>query len=171
MYVGLLLYYILVISIPFDYCTDYYLKIGGTNSASCTTYSNPCGTLDYIMQTLINNTKENHTVYIDTGTHNYTIISSTYLYDSNFYPLVNVIFTLTPYISSSSSFSSSNIDTYPVILTNTSSSSGTSPFVLSANISSSFHYLKFLIGKNSYNGRYFIYGFCFYLFFIYIYIL
>jgi hypothetical protein len=77
MYVKALLYYIVVISIPFDYCTDYYLKIGGTDSASCTSYSDACGTLDYIMTTtdMVNNTKGNHTVYIDTGTHNYTIIS------------------------------------------------------------------------------------------------
>jgi hypothetical protein len=34
MEIVLLLCYIMFISIPFDYCTDYYLKIGGTDSES-----------------------------------------------------------------------------------------------------------------------------------------
>jgi hypothetical protein len=121
--------------------------------------------MDYVMKTLINNTNETHTVYIDTGTHNYTLIGGG---GRNYF--LNVSFTLTPYLSSSSSFSSSNIDTYPVILTNISTDIY-SPFVLRADISSSFHYLKFLIGSNSNDSRYFIQSFCFYLFFIYIYIL
>jgi hypothetical protein len=117
---------------------------------------------------MVNYTNENHTVYIDTGTHNYSLISNERGY-SPFLPLMNVIFTLTPYLSSSS-FSSSDIDTYPVILTNTSSNHVFSAFFLYANISSSFHYLKFLIGNASYPVRYFIESFCFYLFFIYIYL-
>jgi hypothetical protein len=78
-----------------------------------------------------------------------------------------MVFTLRTYISSS--FSSSDIDTYPVILTNKSTDLF-SHFLLYANISFSFHFLKFLIGNNSNYERYFIYSFCFYLFFIYIYI-
>jgi hypothetical protein len=171
MYVRVLLNFIVLISLPFDYCTDYYLKIGGTDSTSCTSYSNACGTLDYIITPLLNNTNGIHNVYIDTDTHNIALVSYVSVDSTSgpFLPLINVIFTLTPYLSSSS-FSSSDVDTYPVILTNKSTEQ-VSPFFLYANISSSFHYLKFLIGNNSNNERYFIMSFCFYLFFIYIYIL
>jgi hypothetical protein len=148
------------------------LKIGGTDSESCITYESACGTLDYIMLNkedneygMLNNTNGDHTVYIDTGIHNYTLISQYYPYFSPFLPLLNVVFTLRAYLSSSS-FSSSDINTYPVILTN-SSSNFNSPFFLFYDISSFFHYLKFLIGKASgTNGRFFIWSFCFYLFFI-----
>jgi hypothetical protein len=101
-------------------------------------------------------TNENHSVYIDSGTHNYTLIS----YYSVDYPFMNVIFTLRPYYSSSS-FSSSNIDTYPIILTNNSVVEDGCAFYLYDNISSSFYYLKFLIGSASDYGRFIIFSFNF----------
>jgi hypothetical protein len=93
MRISLLLYYVVFISIPFDYCTDYYLKTEGIDSISCITYSNACGTLDYLMKTLLTNIKGDHTVYIDTGTHNYTIISdiSDNCTSCPFLPIQNVI--------------------------------------------------------------------------------
>jgi hypothetical protein len=159
MHIILLFCYITIITVPFGYCIDYYLKIGGTDSTSCISYEAACGTLDYIMTPLLNNTNGDYTIYIDTDIHNYTLVDPVF---------GNVVFTLAPYIFPS--FSSSDIDTYPVILTNKSTGSS-SPFLLYDNISSSFHYLKFLIGNASYDYRYFIRSFCFYLFFIYIYIL
>jgi hypothetical protein len=118
--------------------TDYYLRRKETNkSLSYTEYTTPCGTLDYIISSLINDTNGNHAVYVHTGTHNYTLLNN----------IRNVIFSLTAY-DFSSSFSSSDMDTYPVILTNTSAGQ-LSPFYLSDNISSSFLYLKFLIGNGS----------------------
>jgi hypothetical protein len=64
------------------------LKIGGTDSESCTTYESACGTLEYIMKTIINNSKVDHAVNIDTDTHNYPIFGD----PSNYYD--NAIFTL-----------------------------------------------------------------------------
>jgi hypothetical protein len=113
------------------------LKTEGTNM-SCTSYTTACGDLDYVMITLINNTNGNHTVHIDTGTHNYTLVSDIDYSYFNFSGLENVVFTLTPYLSSSSSFSSSDINTYPIILTNKSTDIIYSPFFLYANISSFF---------------------------------
>jgi hypothetical protein len=95
----LILYYIVFISIPFDYCTDYYLKIGGTDSASCATYNDacsdsnsclsydiyPCATLDHIVLYKHNGSNGNHIVYIDVGIHNYTITS--YNYSSTTYSI------------------------------------------------------------------------------------
>jgi hypothetical protein len=76
MHIILLFCFITIISLRFGYCTDYYLKIGGIDSASCTTYNNPCATLDYVMfnkedneYEMLNNTNKNHTVYIDTGNY------------------------------------------------------------------------------------------------------
>jgi hypothetical protein len=154
----LLLYYILFIYISFYFCIDYYLKTEG-KSVTCTEYNNPCGDLDYVMKTLLNNTNGTHTVYIDTGTHSYTIISTYFS---------NVAFTLSPYISSS--FSSSDTSSYPIILTN-ESSMHTVLFPFYANISSSFHYLTFLIGNSSNEYRYFIMSFFFFFSFLFKHIL
>jgi hypothetical protein len=65
----------------------------------------------------VNNSNGNHTVYNDTGTHNYTIVSTS-LPNS----FINVAFTIKHY--ESFSFSASNIDIYPVILTNKSTDLG-----------------------------------------------
>jgi hypothetical protein len=151
------------ICVQFNSCTDFYLRTEGSN-ISCTSYTNPCGSLDYIMMTLINNSNNNHTIYIDSGIHNYSLLSfgeSGYI--NPFYPLINVIFTFIPYISSSF-FSSSDISTYPVILTNRSG--GVSPFLLYANTFSSFHCLIFLIGISSSSYRYVIWSFFFSILFL-----
>jgi hypothetical protein len=84
----------------------------------------------------VNTTDRTHTVYIDTGTHNYIIIN---------YEYMNIIFNLTAYESSFSSFSSSDISTYHVILSNISADTGIYPFYLHSNISASFHYLFFFL--------------------------
>jgi hypothetical protein len=157
------------IFILFNYCIDYYLNTTGTDSTTCNTYSSPCKTIDYVMKTNVNVSGRNSVVYIDHGTYNCSILGS-----GSVNSYFNVTFTLSAN-TSSSSFSSSDINTYPVILTNTSDSNY-SPFCLYSNISASFHYLMCIIGNYSSGNRYFIRSFsfvfvlfCFGFLFIYIY--
>jgi hypothetical protein len=116
--------------------------------------------INYVMvNDNVNSTDKTRTVYFDTGTHNYIIIN---------YEYMNKIFNLTAYKSSFSSFSSSNISTYPVILilSNISANTGIYPFYLHSNISASFHYLFFFLCSDSYLFTYLIHGFILFFFFI-----
>jgi hypothetical protein len=125
----------------------------------------PCNDIDYILKTYVNDTKKNTTVYVDSGMYNVSIVShSQLLINSPFYPFGNIIFILTGDISSSSSVKSNDISTYPIILSNSSVERGSDIFLFSSNISASFQYIKFVIGNNSYQSRYFIRSFLLFYF-------
>jgi hypothetical protein len=53
------------------------VKAEGSDSVPCLSYNNALQTLDMdnVLKTKVINTNEIHTIYIDPGTHNYTIIS------------------------------------------------------------------------------------------------
>jgi hypothetical protein len=150
-----------LIYLPFNLCTNYYLKIGGYDSGTCSSYSSACGSFNYIKDTFVNINNANSTVFIDSGVYTVDPLTSNSRYN-------NLTFNLTGNTTSfSSSFSSSDINTYPVIYTNQSDLSSIvlyCPFVLNDSVSSSFYYLKFLIGSNSHRYRYFIDSFFTFLF-------
>jgi hypothetical protein len=138
------------------------LKTGGIDTTSCISYSSACGTIDYVMKEIVNTTLKS-VVYIDSGTYNYTI---TALHDLPTDSYFNRIFNLIGYLSGPF-VNYSDINTYPVILCN-SSNGGNASFHLYANVNASFQYLKFIIGNNSYiNRRLIVSLFYFILFFFY----
>jgi hypothetical protein len=107
----------------------------------------------------------NSIVNVDGGIYNYTIVSLPAIFTS----YINCAFSITGYISSSSSSSvvADDIFSYPTILSNSSADSGNSVFSLYANINASFQYIKFFLGNNSYYCRFVIIGLYFFFIFFY----
>jgi hypothetical protein len=166
------------------HCIDYYLNKtnppnpNGKNCATNYNYDNsslshniPCTDVDYVMKILVNVTNRISAVYVDSGVYNYSILS--YIHSTPlFFGYFNLTFKITGNVSSSSSFNINDISTYPVILSNNSDISVPNyVFLLYANISASFQYIKFLIGNNSDSHRQFIASFFFFFFFLFIFVL
>jgi hypothetical protein len=139
------------------------LKTGGTDSTTCTKYTSPCATIEFVMTEIVNKTIES-IICIDSGIFYYDVIgtedSETGAYFNRTFNLIGYF--LGPFV---------NIDdknTYPIIICN-SSSDGIS-FYLYENVVASFQYLKFIVGNNSGENRWLImsfYLFIYCLLFIY----
>jgi hypothetical protein len=104
-------HYLVILFICWIYSKEeYFLVEKGKNKSLCTEYSNPCSSVDYVMQTLLNNTHKDAIVYLDSGKYNYTITSE--LFSSHFYGYTNISFNLTKFILP---FSSENNKICPII--------------------------------------------------------
>jgi hypothetical protein len=125
----------------------FYLKPDGIDSTTCNKYGFACATIDYVMREIVNKT-EYSLVYIDSGTYNYSITSDRDISNNGYLNRkLNLIgFFFGP------SVKIDNIDSYPIILSNTSDGLNIS-FLLYANVSASFECLKFIIGNNSMRNR------------------
>jgi hypothetical protein len=119
------------------------------------------------MSQQVNISGDTSTVYIDSGTYNYTF---TTLYSSCVNPVCDwpvffgyssVTFNLTADFSSSVLLD--DISTYPVILTNSTDETYEFVFLLYGNINAHFEYIKFVIRASVDCGRYLIS--CFFFFF------
>jgi hypothetical protein len=141
------------------------LKPDGTDSTTCNKYAFPCKTIDYVLIEIVNKT-EHSIVYIDSGMYNCVVVADGDKPDNGFSNrLINLLgFFLGP------SVNADDIDTYPTIISNVSSSYAL--FYFYSNVSASFECLKFIIGSNSGENRgliisFFIDYFFYFLFFIF----
>jgi hypothetical protein len=135
----------------------FYLKPDGEDKITCNKYVFPCKTIDYVLIEIVNKT-EYSIVYIDSGMYNCGVIADGNKPDNGFFnrPINLVGFFLGP------SVNADDIDTYPTIISNVSSSYAL--FYFYANVSTSFECLKFIIGNNSGENRGLIMSFFIYLF-------
>jgi hypothetical protein len=138
-------YIVLLISLNYFLRADveeFFLKIGGTDSATCTSYESACGTIDYVMTEIVNKT-EDSAVYVDNGTYNCTIVGG---YNSASGGYSNRTFSVSGYILEIS-VDAFNSSTYPVILFDVNNTDPAFEFYM--NINASFECVKFYTGTNS----------------------
>jgi hypothetical protein len=141
----------------------FYLGTDGTDASNCRKYASPCKTIDFVMREIVYKTEES-IIYIDSGTFNYSVNADR---DSSNSGYLNRIFNLIGYVIGLS-VKIDDTDSYPIILSNTSDGPNNVNFLLFANVTVSFQYLKFIIGNNSHTNRQLIVSLYIY---IYIYII
>jgi hypothetical protein len=108
------------------------------------------------------NTTANSAVYVENGTYNYNMNGNDNNPNGGY---TNRTFTIGGYISVGF-VDADDIDTYPIILFN--SSSGTSGIYFYANVSASFQYLKIYRGSNCNANKRLIKSFIYYFLFVYL---
>jgi hypothetical protein len=141
----------------------YFISTTGTNSESCSTLENACGTVDYVMLNRVNNSGASHIVIVESGFYDYVYASNSSLSYGNF--MLNIAGDLSP----SSEIDENDVTTYPII-------SSVNPenldygFFFHANVTALFHHLSFVISNKAYSKRHFFGSFrsSFFFFFLFI---
>jgi hypothetical protein len=122
----------------FSFCTDYYLRETGGSNTSFTTWDDACDDINYVLETLVNVTDGDNSVYVDSGRYSHSTSSS---------PYFSTAFRIEGDVHSSlASIRPEETSTYPVLLFNTTANVA---FFFSSDVIASFLYLSFLLAENA----------------------